>query len=54
MGIGDIFKAKENAFLQEKVAELEALLTPEMRDFQVVQRKLEAAKRELEYQSEII
>ncbi len=50
MGIGDIFKAKENAFLQEKVAELEALLTPEMRDFQVVQRKLEAAKRELEYQ----
>lgn len=50
MGIGDIFKAKENAALQERVSELEALLTPEMRDYQVIHQKLDAAKRELDEQ----
>ena len=32
MALGDIFKAKENFQLKARVAELESMLTPEMRD----------------------
>ena len=32
MGLGDLFKAKENAQLKSRISELEAMLTPEMRD----------------------
>lgn len=32
MGLGDLFKAKENEQLKARVAELEAMLTPEMQD----------------------
>lgn len=32
MALGDIFKAKENSQLKARVAELESMLTPEMRD----------------------
>ena len=32
MGLGDLFKANENKQLRQKLADLEALLTPEMKD----------------------
>ena len=41
MGLGDLFKAKKNEELAQRVAELEALLTPELRDLQLVRERLE-------------
>lgn len=40
MGLGDLFKANENQQLRQRVAELEALLTPELRQVQAAQQKL--------------
>lgn len=48
MGIGDLFKAKQNEELRGKVAQMEALLTPEMRDSIHLQERIEAQKQELE------
>ena len=39
-GFADLFKANENAALKAKIAELEAMLTPESRDIQSAQRAL--------------
>ena len=48
MGIGDLFKAKKNQELETRVAELESLLTPELRDYQTLQQKLATIKQEVE------
>lgn len=47
MGIGDIFKSKENQELRKRVAELEQMLSPEMRESENVQRRLEEEKKKL-------
>lgn len=48
MGIGDLFKATQNKALQDRIAELEAMITPEMQDLLVVQGKIADARKELE------
>lgn len=48
MGLGDLFKAGENNSLKQRVEELEALLTPEMRDLETVHKALYSVQRELE------
>lgn len=48
MGLGDLFKAKQNEELRAKVAELESMLTPEMRDSLALKSQIEAQRRELE------
>ena len=40
MSLGDIFKAKENETLKSRIAELEGMLTPEMRDSMQLQEKI--------------
>lgn len=40
MGLGDLFKAKENEQLKSRIAELEAMLSPEMRDSILLQNKI--------------
>lgn len=40
MSFGDIFKAKKNDKLKERIAELESILTPEMRDSMQLQEKI--------------
>lgn len=45
-GMGDLFKAKENAALKEKIAELEAMLTPEMKDYLHIQEQLKTAQEQ--------
>lgn len=47
MALGDIFKAKKNQELTARVAELEALLTPELREYQSLTKKIEDARAEL-------
>lgn len=47
MGIGDLFKAKQNADLREQVAKLEAMLTPEMLDSINLQERIDAQRKEL-------
>lgn len=47
MGLGDLFKAKQNEELQARVAQLEAMLTPEMRDSITLQNHIEGQKNEL-------
>ena len=47
MGLGDLFRANENQQLRARVAELEALLTPEMCDLDKLQRKLSGIKQEI-------
>lgn len=46
MGIGDIFKATKNKALEERVRELESLMTPEQSEV----LSLSDRKRELEQQ----
>lgn len=54
MGIGDLFKSKENNQLKARVEELEKMLTPEMADLDTVQKKLEEAiTKEKEKKSEL-
>lgn len=42
MAFGDLFKAKENEQLKTRIAELEALMTPELRDYQRLCKEIEA------------
>lgn len=44
VGIGDLFKAPKNKALKERVSELEAILTPEMKDYLTVQEQLKTAQ----------
>lgn len=48
MGLGDLFKAKENKALREQVAQLEAMLTPEMQDSLALQRRITLQQQTLE------
>ena len=47
MGLGDLFKAKQNDELRARVAQLEAMLTPEMRDSLTLQSYIENQKMQL-------
>lgn len=47
MGLGDLFKAKENESLKERVNQLEALLTPELRDLLTLRDTITATEQEL-------
>ena len=49
MGFGDLFKATQNKTLQNRIAELESLLTPEMRNLLTIQEKIAAAQKELNH-----
>lgn len=44
MGFGDLFKAKENDELRAKIARLESMLTPEMRDSVTLQKYIDAQR----------
>lgn len=47
MGLGDLFKAKQNEDLRAQVARLEAMLTPEMQDSVALQTRIEEQRTEL-------
>ena len=47
MGLGDLFKAGENQSLRNRVEELEAMLTPEMRDLDQLKAKVDSVQFEL-------
>lgn len=47
MGLGDLFKANENKSLRDRITELEAMLTPEMKDLMAVRENLNNANAEL-------
>lgn len=47
MGLGDLFKASENKDLRKHVEELEAMLTPELKDLMEVKRQIDIASTEL-------
>ena len=47
MALGDLFKAKENDQLKHRVAELEAMLTPEMRDLTQLRATIRAHEKTL-------
>lgn len=47
MGLGDLFKAKKNEELQKRVEELEAMLSPEMRESMALQQKLDTQRAQL-------
>lgn len=47
MAFGDLFKAKENEQLKARISELEAILTPEMRDSIQLQEKIISQKKVL-------
>lgn len=47
MGIGDLFKAKQNEELQRRVAQLESMLTPEMRDSLALQARIDSQRVDL-------
>ncbi len=47
MGIGDLFKASENKSLRQRVDELEAMMTPEMRDLDILKGRIKDAEAEL-------
>lgn len=47
MALGDLFKAKENDRLKHRVAELEAMLTPEMRDLTQLRATIRAHEKTL-------
>ncbi len=48
MSFGDLFKGKENKQLKSRIAELEAMLTPEMQDAIQLQKHIAEQKEELE------
>ena len=45
--IGDLFKAKENASLKERITQLESLMSPEQRELQSIKDEISTAKQEL-------
>ena len=47
MGFGDLFKATENQQLRQRIAELEALLTPELRNYQAAKQHLAETEKEI-------
>lgn len=47
MGLGDLFKASENAALKARIAELEAMLTPELRRLDAVRNSISEAENKL-------
>ena len=47
MAFGDIFKAKQNAQLRARIAELESMLTPEMQDCLLLRSRIEGQERAL-------
>ena len=47
MGLGDLFKAKQNEELRARVSQLEAMLTPEMQDSLALQARIDAQRQEL-------
>lgn len=47
MGLGDLFKANENAALKARVAKLESMFTPEMQDYITLQESIQKAKASL-------
>ena len=54
MGLGDLFKSSQNAELKEtnealrnRIADLEAQLTPEMKSYEQIMAKIDSARREL-------
>lgn len=47
MALGDLFKAKENKQLKEKISELENMLTPEMTDSLLLQQRIADQKKEI-------
>lgn len=49
MGLGDLFKANENAQLKARIAELEAQITPEMKDAASATSKIEGLKNEISF-----
>lgn len=49
MGLGDLFKANENAQLKARITELEAQITPEMKDAASAAAKLEGLKNEIAF-----
>lgn len=49
MGLGDLFKATENQKLKDRITELEAMLTPEMRDLEGLNKKLDSVKQEISF-----
>lgn len=48
MALGDLFKGKENEQLRKRIAELEAMVTPELRDYQQLCQAVEAQRCALE------
>ena len=48
MGLGDLFKAKQNEELRAQVARLEAMLTPEMKDSMALQNRIDIQRSELQ------
>jgi len=48
MGLGDLFKAKQNEDLKAQIARLEAMLTPEMQDSIALQKHIESQRTALE------
>lgn len=48
MGLGDLFKAKENEQLRNRISQLEAMLTPEMQDSILLQDRISSQKQELD------
>lgn len=46
MGLGDIFKSNENKQLKDRIAELEAMLTPEMRNVDILRREISRLESE--------
>lgn len=49
MGIGDLFKANENRQLKARIAELEALITPEMSALESAKKRLDEVHQEIEF-----
>ena len=45
MGLGDLFKAKENAKLKERVEELEKLLSPELLELDKIRQRIDEASK---------
>ena len=45
--VADLFKAKENQTLKDRISQLEAMLTPELQDMEAVKGKISALNQEL-------
>ncbi len=47
MGLGDIFKATKNKALENRVAELESMLSPEQTELDSLRQSISMAKEQL-------